>query len=114
MAALRQRGGGRRSARRVPVWRALFGLVALGTLAGCPPTCGQLCGKFERCALTGEVRRAECEESCARELTAYRDDDDKTLLRRFDDHRRCVGGASCDELADGACYDEVLYPYTEG
>ena len=33
--------------------------------------------------------------------------DDSTL----DEQAWCIRGATCDELAEGVCYDETLYPY---
>jgi len=90
-------------------------VVVAALTAGCQPTCTQMCNKFERCGLSGEVEQRECEESCNRQLGDARDLDDKQTLQEFNAHRRCVRGASCDELDDGVCYTEDgLFPWSRG
>lgn len=90
-------------------------VLALLVLAACPPPCKQVCRKvlFD-CELDSErVALEECEESCNRQESIYRVWDDETLLDLELDHRRCVMRSSCDELADGACYEgfEELFPF---
>lgn len=80
--------------------------------SACAPACPALCGKLERCALTGEVERRACEESCSRELATARELDDRQTLREFNQHRICIGGASCDDLEAGACFEEGDFPWT--
>ncbi len=70
----------------------------------CKPSCPELCGKLERCGLSGEVEARECEESCIRELGDARDLDDKQTLKDFNHRRACIGTATCDEIAAGECY----------
>jgi hypothetical protein len=94
-----------------PVQRLLVAALvpALGLLAGCPPTCQQLCAKLDRCGFDPLVTVNECRISCERELDAYKEDDDKEGQKVFNQERRCLGAHSCDEIATGACYDEELY-----
>jgi hypothetical protein len=92
-------------------------LVALATLplAACPPTCKQACRKtlFD-CELdTERVSLDECEIECERQEYLYRQWEDTELQQLFDDHRRCIGRSSCEEIADGVCYEgfEALFVF---
>ncbi|MCB9680169.1 MAG: hypothetical protein H6733_01755 [Alphaproteobacteria bacterium] len=88
-------------------------LVGL-TSAGCAPSCATVCAKLDRCDLNPTVDKAECELSCEREYNATIEQkllDNDAPKEVFDDHRRCLGGHSCDEIAAGACYDEALFPF---
>lgn len=84
-------------------------------LSACPPPCGQVCRKvlFD-CELDSErVAFEECEASCERQDALYQQWEDETLQDLFDDHRRCIARSSCDELAEGACYEgyEALFVF---
>jgi hypothetical protein len=98
-----------------PLRRAAFAslLPLLTLLAGCPPTCQQLCGKLNRCETDPLVTIDECRLSCERELESYttlaKEEDDREPLKAFNQHRLCLGNHSCDEIADGVCYDEALF-----
>lgn len=98
---------------RLPI--VLTTCLASTLLAGCEPTCAQMCNKLERCGLAGEVDNRECEESCNRELGDARDLKDKDVLKAFNAHRRCIGNASCDDLDAGECYTEGdAFPWSRG
>jgi hypothetical protein len=98
--------------------RPLLLLVALAPLAACPPPCKQVCRKvlFD-CELdTERVALEECQDACETQQQLYDVWDDERLQDLFDDHRRCIGRSSCEEIADGACYDgfEDLYVFAPG
>jgi hypothetical protein len=87
--------------RTVVPWLALL-------LVGCPPPCKQVCRKvlFECGDLDSErVALAECEDSCNRQEALYEQWEDERKQELFDDHKRCLNQSSCDEIADGVCYD---------
>ena len=87
--------------RTVVPWLALL-------LAACPPPCKQVCKKvlFECGDLDSErVALEECEDSCLRQQALYQQWEDEDKQHLFDDHKRCVNRSSCDELADGVCYE---------
>ncbi|MCA9491880.1 MAG: hypothetical protein KC621_18235 [Myxococcales bacterium] len=90
-------------------------LLSLLVLTACPPPCKQVCRKvlFD-CDLDSErVALAECTESCTRQEGIYRQWKNQDLLDLHLDHRRCVMQSTCDEIADGACYEgyEELFPF---
>ena len=98
----------------VIAWFPSRGLSSFGTLAltawlaaGCAPTCEQSCRKllFD-CELdTERVALDECQTSCLRQEALYESWENQELTDLFRDHRRCVASSSCDEIADGACYE---------
>lgn len=100
-----------RSSERVltHLTRGALALAVLVLGAGCPPTCQQVCSKLDRCGFDGSVPRAECQLSCERQLSAFRDDDDDDGLANFNDLRRCIGGNSCDSIDEGVCFDDALF-----
>ncbi len=90
-------------------------LLALA-LIGCAPRCERSCKKLLKCDDLDSDRIAlhECEESCRKQLTMFEGwKDEKKLERAFADHRRCIVGSTCDEIADGECYDELLFQVGE-
>lgn len=87
--------------------RRVLLLAVLLPLTACPPPCRQVCRKvlFD-CELdTERVALEECELACETQDALYELWEDERLQKLFDDHRRCVGRSSCEELADGACYE---------
>ena len=85
----------------------LFLLVLLPTASACVPPCQQLCRKvlFD-CDLDSErVSLDECIQSCERQDQLYLQWGDSEKRQLYNDHRRCISNSSCDELADGACYE---------
>lgn len=92
----------------------LGAVVALGSQA-CAPTCAQTCNKLDRCDLLAEVPEGYCETSCSVQISDYtgleRDEKQDELVDAFNDQRRCIASSTCDDLADGVCYDETLFPF---
>jgi hypothetical protein len=92
--------------------------VVLGAGVACTPTCEQTCRKLLRCELDDAPRVAydECVVACESQDHLYEDAwQDEELEKAFDEHRRCIRDATCDEIADGACYDDALFFYdTDG
>jgi hypothetical protein len=87
-------------------------VAAVLLLGGCEPTCAETCKAVLACDLgTDRVSRQECEVSCTRQEAQYESWEDDDKLDLLADHKRCVVDATCDELAGGACYDEVLFPF---
>jgi len=75
-------------------------------LVACAPPCKQVCRKTLNCALDSErVAQDECEDSCRRQETLYARWQDDVKAALFDDHKRCIKRSSCDELAEGVCYE---------
>lgn len=84
----------------------LLALVIL-PIAACAPPCKQICRKvlFD-CSLDSErVALQECEDSCTLQENLYNQWENRELAELFDDHKRCIGRASCEELAEGVCYE---------
>lgn len=96
-------------------------LAAAGALllAGCPPTCEQMCNKLDRCGLNGTVSTIDCRSSCTQQLESVADNDTddgdpeaaEGAKKAFRQHRLCISNHSCDELVAGACYQDELYPF---
>jgi hypothetical protein len=81
--------------------------------AGCEPTCQIACRRFLDCDLeTPGVTLDECEASCVFQEDKLEAEEDDVGRQRFSDHKRCVARSSCEEVADGACYDEELFPFS--
>jgi len=87
-------------------------LVLAVALLGCAPRCERTCKKLLKCdgLDSDRVALAECETSCLNQLAMFEDwkDEDK-LEDAFADHRRCIVQSTCDEIADGVCYDPLLF-----
>jgi hypothetical protein len=80
--------------------------------AGCAPTCASVCRKAMSCELDSpRTSTTECEDTCTHQLRLYQDWDDEELQDAFDEQRQCIADATCDEIADGVCYDEALYVF---
>jgi hypothetical protein len=88
--------------------RLLLLAMTVALAEACAPPCRQVCRKvlFE-CGDLGSERVAldECEVSCLRQEALYQEWEDERKEELFDDHRRCIARSSCDELAEGVCYD---------
>ncbi len=86
-------------------------LIALPSLPGCAPSCGQTCKKVLDCELDSpRTTTLECRDDCERQRSLYEDwwkDEEK--VEQFEEHRRCLMQSTCDQLAAGACYDEELF-----
>lgn len=83
-------------------------------LAGCTPTCDQVCTHLvEECGDLGTERStaAECEEQCISQknlLIKWRDTQKQDA---FYAELECLESSSCDEIAAGACYDEDIWSF---
>lgn len=94
---------------------ATIGWMLLGLASGCGPPCGQVCRKllFD-CELDTERLAFEaCETSCKQQDATYHAWEDDELAAMFNDHLRCLSRSSCDEIAQGVCYDgyEALFVF---
>gem|GEM_PF-1476639 len=82
------------------------------------PTCRSVCRKLSRC---DEVKSAdyiateECRDLCDVQETYYdRLEDDEELVSDFESwnsYKWCVVTETCEDVADGVCYDEALYAF---
>ena len=87
-------------------------LAAVIAGSGCAPSCEHTCRKVLACDLgTERIAQQECVDSCEAQDALYQSWDDEEKIDAFDDHRRCLVQSSCDEIADGACYDEDLFVF---
>jgi len=77
----------------------------------CHPTCKQVCTKLLECdeVESSRVSEYECRDSCQREENLYEGWEDLQALELHYDQMSCIMDASCQEVADGECYDEELY-----
>lgn len=82
-------------------------------MAGCTPTCEQVCDKLVACDGLGTERMSayECEEQCGVQNALYADWTDGELEQDFDDHLTCLNESECDAIAGGSCYDEALFAF---
>lgn len=53
----------------------------------------------------------ECEESCLTQHDLLESWTDAELQRQFDEELRCLGSATCEEIAGGACYQDDLWAF---
>lgn len=78
--------------------------------AGCAPTCAEVCNKLDRCGFDETVQVVECRTTCERQLSFAQElEDDNAAVKAFNDHRRCIGNSSCDELEAGVCVVDDLF-----
>ncbi|TNE87937.1 MAG: hypothetical protein EP330_16735 [Deltaproteobacteria bacterium] len=90
---------------------ALIAVLAVLATA-CAPSCDRTCRKLSKCAEDGStITRVECEEQCGDLLQKHDEEEDDASKELFAAHRRCVVSATCDEIADGECYDETLFAF---
>lgn len=82
-------------------------------LAGCTPTCDQVCDHIVACGNPGTelLNSEECADACLRQDALYEEWTDEKLRDGYDAALRCLDDATCTELADGACYDPEVWPY---
>lgn len=88
-------------------------LLIVLALAGCEPTCEDVCEKLVDCENAGTERMSaeECKESCQDQETLYDRWTDTQLRDAFVAEKQCIDASTCDELAAGVCYDEDLWSY---
>ncbi len=68
-----------------------------------------MCSKLDRCELDPTVTKVECQTACERRITWFREQEDDDGLKVFNDHRRCLGSSSCDEIELGECFEDDLF-----
>lgn len=88
-------------------------LLLLAVLAGCDPSCEQVCDKLVACEDLGTERMsaAECEEQCNEQAELYATWNDTQLRASFTDELNCLYDSECSAIAEGVCYDEALWSY---
>lgn len=85
-------------------------LAASIALQGCTPRCQEVCNKVLNCELGAtRVAQEECILSCRLEEALYDDWEDDSKRKAFKAHKRCIRSSSCEEIADGECYDDELF-----
>ncbi|MES2640307.1 MAG: hypothetical protein V4850_12515 [Myxococcota bacterium] len=72
-----------------------------------------MCDKLVECDNPGTERMSgpECEESCNTQKDSYAKWTDTQLRDAMDAQLSCLYDASCDAVADGACYDEDVWSF---
>ena len=90
---------------------ALGLLVAALLWGGCEPSCKQACRQLLACddVETPRVTLDDCVSSCEVQQEVYERWDDTQLREGLAEAKRCVMEESCEDVADGVCYDEDLY-----
>lgn len=106
--------------RLSPVRRAIaWGAVAAALASfgvGCTPTCTEACQKVLTCdGLESErVFEEECIASCNAQDAMIESWDDDALREARDEHRRCLGASSCEQIEAGACVQPELDALADG
>jgi uncharacterized protein (UPF0548 family) len=95
--------------------KALFAvsLLALLGLSACDVGCEPVCRKVLDCdgLETTELTLGECTAECVRQSQSFEIEEDEAGAVSFAEHKRCLKGASCDEISDGICYDADLFSF---
>lgn len=88
-----------------------LGLVALAS--GCTPSCERVCEKLVDCPDLDTTRMTalECQRSCEDQQSLLDRWTDAELRHAFDAELDCLGASSCEEIADGVCYDADLWAF---
>jgi len=60
---------------------------------------------------TTRMTALECQLSCQDQQSLLDRWTDAELRRAFDEELSCLGSASCEEIADGACYDADVWSF---
>jgi len=91
--------------------RLLLGMLPLIALSGCETTCKSTCEKLLACdeVSTPLLDEDDCEDTCAEQELLYEEWDDGAKRDALSDYKSCVVDEECGAIADGACYDELLY-----
>lgn len=88
-------------------------VLLISLLSGCTPTCQDVCTKLVACdgLSTERMTEGECDEQCTLQQTRYETWDDSQKRDAFDDELTCLYSSTCDEVADGVCYDEEVFSF---
>jgi hypothetical protein len=95
------------------VLRPRISSLLLVFAVGCRPTCDQVCRHLLECGNLDTPRMTvdECSETCHEQQDLLQQWSDTELRASFDDEMECLGGATCDDIAAGTCYDPDLWSY---
>ena len=88
-------------------------VLAVALLAGCEPTCEEVCDKLLACDGIGteRVSAAECEEQCNEQQELYATWTDTQRRATFQDHLSCLSDSECADIGVGVCYDEDVFSF---
>jgi len=86
-------------------------LVLFISLLACAPTCEQTCKKLLSCENIDapSMNIDECTSACSAQQNVYEDWDDPDKEEAFDNVKSCIVAEECTAVAEGVCYDEVVY-----
>ena len=56
-----------------------------------------------------QIALEECEASCVFQERLYDDTEDEARRDALTRHKRCLNRSRCDEIEEGACYDEDVF-----
>lgn len=85
-------------------------VVVTALSSACAPRCQEVCNKVRDCGIeTTRLAQDECVLSCRLQENLYEEWEDEEKIAAFRDHRRCVRSSTCEEIAAGECYDELLF-----
>ena len=101
----------RLSGRVLTLVQALAVVLPLLVSVGCGATCKAVCKNLMDCdeVETSRQHWRECQDSCLRQEQLYKDWDNIELQDSFQDQLNCLGSSTCEEIADGVCYDDDIF-----
>jgi hypothetical protein len=83
-------------------------------LLACTPTCEDVCDKLVgECGDLGTERQgsAECQIQCEAQDRLLENWNDEQQRDAYDAEMRCLRDATCDDIAEGVCYDPALWSF---
>jgi len=90
---------------------SLLFVLGFALAGGCAPACESTCTKLLDCDLSPRVSEEECVESCETQQHLYEDWGDTEKQTAFEKERGCIRQSTCDEIADGTCYDDEIWVF---
>jgi hypothetical protein len=90
--------------------------VICGFVGGCVGDCETACVRLDACAAelgTAGYTRAECEQQCGRQDELYDRWGDQEKKQAFRAELTCLTNATCDEIAAGECYDDLIFSFDQ-
>lgn len=91
-------------------------VVVCALATACAGDCESACRRVDTCAVAlgaPGYTLAECQQQCGRQDELYQRWEDEEKQAAFQAHLTCVTGATCDELADGLCYDDLIFGFDQ-
>ena len=87
--------------------------AGLAVISGCEPSCRSTCNALLECdsVESDQVTIDDCEASCEVQDKLYEDWEDQELVDAFVETKTCITSSTCEEIADGACYDDNVYAF---